>query len=107
MVKNMTEEKVLAIITDFMNALEAATVNCKHQIAQLVEVGEPTWNPDKIVWKECTGPKGLYDRSEDTDNLQFKEMLRDLNSHGGRMNRNGMFYWLFKGGKIVGRKKRG
>lgn len=102
----MTEQKILEILVDLANGLEALAVNVKHQIAQIVEISEPRWNPDKIIWTEATGEKGIYERSEDVNNLQFKAMLRDLNNHGGKMNRHGHFYWVFKNGSIVGRKKR-
>jgi len=37
---------------------------------------------------------------------EFKAMLKDLAAHGDKMNREGYFYWLFKNGATVGRKKR-
>jgi len=65
-----------------------------------------TWNMEKILWKEETGPKGEYFRSEDVNNLEFKTMLRDLQSHQGKMYRDGYFYWVFPNGGTVGRKKK-
>jgi len=50
------------------------------------------WNPSAILWKEAEGSKGLYERSEDINNLEFKAMLKDLASHSGKMQRNGYFY---------------
>jgi len=68
---------------------------------------KPKWNPAKIKWIETQGTSGPYQRSEDVNSLDFKEMLKDLGSHGGRMTHDGFFYWIFKNGTTVGRKKRG
>lgn len=72
------------------------------------QLGPPrsTWSMEKILWKEETGPKGIYFRSEDVNNLEFKSMLRDLQSHKGKMYRNGYFFWVFQNGTTVGRKKK-
>jgi len=37
----------------------------------------------------------------------FKAMLRDLANHNGKLMRDGYFYWVYKNGATVGRKKRG
>jgi len=33
-------------------------------------------------------------------------MLKDLKEHGGRLTREGYFYWVFQDQATVGRKKR-
>jgi hypothetical protein len=68
---------------------------------------KPKWNPAKIKWTETQGASGPYQRSEDVNSLDFKEMVKDLAAHNGRLNRDGCFYWVFKNGATVGRKKRG
>jgi len=65
-----------------------------------------SWNPDKIEWVEAEGTRGPYERSEDVNNLEFKVMLKDLGEHGGKLTREGHFYWVFTSGSVVGRKKR-
>jgi len=67
---------------------------------------EPLWDPNKIKWESAEGSSGPYERSEDINNPEFKGMLRDLSDHKGRLTRDGYFYWLFKNGCTVGRKKR-
>jgi hypothetical protein len=62
------------------------------------------WIPEKIVWVERTGQKGLFEQSEDFNNPEFKAMLRDISSHGGKLSRDGVFYWVFQNGSTVGRK---
>lgn len=66
----------------------------------------PNWNPLKVKWQQAEGSKGPYERSEDADNPHFRGMLKDLETHGGKMTENGYFYWVFQDGTIVGRKKR-
>jgi len=75
-------------------------------ISERQDEEKQTWDPTQIVWTKAEGQKGEYERSEDINNLQFKAMLKDLASHGGRMRREGHFYWVFQGGAIVGRKRK-
>jgi hypothetical protein len=102
----MSELEREAII-DFCNALEAAAVKLKHDVGASPEQVKWTWNPDKIQWKwaEQPGPKGPYEKSEDVNNLEFKAMLKDLQEHKGKLQRNAFFYWVFQNGSTVGRKK--
>lgn len=96
---------------DMLNGLEASIVKMKQQIAKLVGVAEDkrkwSWNPDKIKWEKAEGFKGEFERSEDVNNPEFKAMLKDLAQHGGKLTRDGLFYWTYKNGSTVGRKKRG
>ena len=65
-----------------------------------------TWNPDKIKWVETEGTSGPYERSEDVNSIDFKELIKDLEVHNGKLSRNGFFYWKFAKSPIIGRKKR-
>ena len=90
---------------DFLNGLEASIVKLRAQIDKLCG-SKWKWNPDKIKWEKAEGWKGDYERSEDVNSLDFKELLKDLAQHKGRLTRDGWFYWTFKNGSTVGRKKR-
>jgi hypothetical protein len=90
---------------DFLNGLEASIVKLRSQIDKLCG-SKWKWNPDKIKWEKAEGWKGDYERSEDVNSLDFKELLKDLAQHKGRLTRDGWFYWTFKNGSTVGRKKR-
>jgi len=96
---------------DFLDGLEASIIKMKQQIAKLVGVAEEkpkfSWNPDKIKWEKAQGPSGEFERSDDVNNPEFKAMLKDLAQHNGKLTRNGVFYWVFKNGSTVGRKRRG
>jgi hypothetical protein len=67
---------------------------------------KPSWDPSKIKWIQEEGAKGPFEKSEDVNSLDFKEMLKDLAAHDGKLNRDGSFYWTFQNGATVGRKKR-
>jgi len=106
-----TEEKVIDAVLNLANALEAAAVDVKHRLSEIIGVKEKPqeqkpWNPDKVKWTEAQGSSGLYERSEDVNSLDFKEMLKDLAAHSGKLSRDGYFYWSFQNGSTVGRKKR-
>jgi hypothetical protein len=95
---------------DFLNGLEASIVKLKTQIDKLCGTGSSgpkwNWNPDKIKWEKAEGFKGEFERSEDINSLDFKELLKDLAKHNGKLSRDGWFYWVFKNGATVGRKRR-
>ena len=92
---------------DFLNGLESNIVKMRCQIEKLEGKRLWTWNADKIVWTEAEGGKGKYERSEDVNSLDFKALLKDLADHKGSLVRDGWFYWSFKNGGVVGRKKKG
>ena len=106
----MSEARYIELVEsviDFSNAVEAACVNLRRQIQGYVKVErKPSWNPDAIKWVEAEGFRGKYERSEDVNSLDFKALVKDLAAHNGKLSRNGFFYWLFKNGATVGRKKR-
>ena len=108
----MNEERYIELVEsviDFCNGLEALAVNLRRQVQGFAKGGGPprwNWNPDKIQWYAAEGFKGKYERSEDLNNLQFKVMLKNLAEHEGTLTREGLFYWVFKNGAVVGRKKR-
>ncbi|MEM2107860.1 MAG: hypothetical protein QXL10_01055 [Candidatus Bathyarchaeia archaeon] len=100
----MTEKEDTATIAllEFLNAVEAGIATARQHIKE-AKLG---WDPDQIKWEETQGASGPYQRSEDVNNPEFKLMLKDLQAHGGRLTREGWFYWLFQNGTTVGRKKR-
>ena len=102
----MSDQKALEILEDFANALEAAAVNVKRQIAEFTGAKEKSsWDASKIKWENAEGSSGPYERSEDVNNLDFKAMLKDIQGHKGKLYRDGYFYWAFENGATVGRKK--
>jgi hypothetical protein len=90
-----------------VNAIETGIAELKQHVGMKNVSPEPSWNPERIKWEKAEGPSGLYERSIDTNNPEFKAMLRDLAAHNGRLTRDGYFYWVFKNGSTVGRRRRG
>jgi hypothetical protein len=108
----MSDETVILLaedLLDFLNMMEAAIAKLKMQIDKNFGPREDqerkwSWDPAKIAWQKAEGASGEYERSEDMDNPEFKAMLKDLAAHQDRLTRNGMFYWVFRNGSMVGRK---
>jgi hypothetical protein len=95
-------------LLDFLNAQESSIVKMKMQIEKLTGESRPkfSWNPDAIRWEKAQGSKGEYEKSEDVNSMDFKNLLKDLADHKGKLTREGCFYWSFKNGATVGRKRR-
>lgn len=96
------EDATTIALVEFLNAVEAGIAGAR-QIIKQAKIG---WDPDAIKWEDAEGSSGQYQRSEDFNNPEFKAMLKDLQAHNGKLTRNGFFYWIFKNGSTVGRKKR-
>ena len=70
---------------------------------------EQKYNPENIKWVSAEGEKGPYERypapGEKIDSTpDYKGLLADLNAHKDRLQRAGLFYWLFPDEKTVARK---
>lgn len=103
----VNEEKLAEALSDLASGLESITMNLRHQISEIVKInGEAPLDPNKIKWEQTEGSSGPYERSEDVNSTDFKAMLKDLAAHQGKLTRDGFFYWTFKNGATVGRKKR-
>ncbi len=90
---------------EFINAHEQAISKLKAQIKKVFSL--KGWDPAKIQWEKAAGARGEYERSEDINNPEFKAMLQDLAGHGGKLTRGEYFYWVYRNGSTVGRKKKG
>jgi len=97
-----SEDTSLKALLELLNALEAGVASAR----QIIKEAVLDWDPEKIKWQEATSPSGSFQKSDDVNNPEFKAMLKDLQAHNGKMTKNGWFYWVFKNGATVGRKKR-
>jgi hypothetical protein len=115
LVKQIAREAIYEILeTEFydaffnmLDAFEAGITGFKQQLGAKKGVAEEkkfSWDPSKIKWEKAEGQKGEFERSEDVNNPEFKELLKDLAQHNGKLSRGGFFYWTFKNGSTVGRK---
>ena len=111
----MTEDFKIFIedFVDFLNGVEASIVKMRVQVEKLVgeaKVKGSTKLPfdaSKIQWQDKENEKGKFQVSEDFDNPEHKALLKFLNEHaGGCINSEGYFYWVYKSGSKIGRKKR-
>jgi hypothetical protein len=66
-----------------------------------------TWDDAKIRWSQEEGAKGPFQKSQDVDSIDFKNLVKDLNAHQGSLYRDGCFFWLYKSGSTVGKKLKG
>ena len=97
-------DTTLTALLEFLNAVEAGIAVAKNLISEKRKLAE--CNPENIKWEQIQGNRGPYERSSDVNNPDFKALLKELASHEGRMTKNGYFYWIFKNGSTIGRKKR-
>jgi len=104
-------EEFLKVFCDFLSFAEQfgeAAGRFKQQIARLAGVVEeqPKYDISEIRWEAAQGSSGVYERSEDVNNPNFKALLKDVQAHGGKMTVGDYFVWIFKNGHVLGRKLR-
>jgi hypothetical protein len=106
----MSEKQDLALeaLMDFFDAVEAGIAQAKQHLKEAkVPVPDKTkYDMNKIKWTQAEGASGPYERSEDINSIDFKELLKDLEQHDGKLSRDGYFVWKFEKNAVVGRKKR-
>ncbi len=96
------------MLTDLRNGLQGAVESIDNFIAFLSKANLGEWDPSKIEWIQQPGTefnKGPFEKAHFQESTEYKAMLEDLNKHHGKVNRSGVFYWLFQDGQTVGRKK--
>ena len=106
----MTQNEDIAIeaLLDFLNAVDAGITHARETIKKhkgISTVKSGTWNPASINWQNTDGQKGPYEKSVDYDNLQHKAMLADLESHDGKLQRDGFFLLAFQRSENSWKKK--
>lgn len=62
----------------------------------------------KIKWEKRTNEKGEFEKSEDYDNPDFQNLLKFINDNTTTksMPSGDYFYWVYRDGSTIGRKKR-
>ena len=94
----MSEEKVLEILCDFANALEAACVSVRQRIVELIGVKEAfAADFDKLFWEKKEGVKGPYEQTSKraTNNSDiFKALQAKLRERNGFWQHQGFKYWF-------------
>jgi len=96
------DEHQIELAKGSMEAIEDAWLRGE-SITQ-AEKPKSSWDPSKIKWTQEEGAKGPFEKSEDLNSLDFKNLIKDLNAQKGKLYRDGYFYWLYQSGSTVGRK---
>jgi hypothetical protein len=97
---------------DCLNGFEASIVKMRMQIEKLAGAqvkGSPKlpFDVSKIKWQDRENEKGKFQVSEDFNSVDHRALLKFLNEHaGGCINSEGWFYWIYRNGSTIGRKKR-
>ena len=98
---------------DFGNALEAAVVNMKRQIAEVVGVAGAAAavaaDFNKLPWETKRGTKGEYGQTSKrvTNNSDiFKALQRKLGEHNGFWQHQGFKFWFHQQDRnVIDRRK--
>lgn len=107
----MNEEKVLEILADMANALEALAVNVKRQVAEITKVSEEVFDFSKLFWEPKKGEKGLFEQTSEKANGNsdlWKKLKAKVKEHNGFWQYQGFRYWFdMKNETVVDRRKIG
>jgi len=99
-------QKIREAVLLFCDGLDSVVTKLRQDLGAEAKTETFNLRPEHINWKDTTGTKGPYQRSDDVNNHHHKEMLKWLASKGGRARRkDGYFYWTFENGSTIGRKK--
>ncbi|MEM3629380.1 MAG: hypothetical protein QXZ02_05285 [Candidatus Bathyarchaeia archaeon] len=104
---NEKNRELAEILVDFATALESACINLKRYASEILNVEDmPLWDASKIKWEKAQGEKGEYEKASEPSNVDFQNLVKDLQAHGGRLRKGEFFYWLFEKTQeqTVGRK---
>jgi len=75
--------------------------------AELKEVDK--YNPENIPWVRAEGKNGIYQRfpayqQKPSMSKDYINLLENLKRDNGKLQRAGLFYWLFSDSTTIGRK---
>ncbi|MEM2888036.1 MAG: hypothetical protein QXI71_02690 [Candidatus Bathyarchaeia archaeon] len=97
-------ETVVAKLRDWLECAGELKVVLNEYLAARIEVAdkviEKSWSHNRIAWVQKEGPKGTYFLAEKQGSTDFEALVQDLELHGGKMSRNGFFYWKFDSGSV-------
>ena len=79
---------------------------CEAEIERLKpsEAKSLEYDLNNIKTTRTEGPSGFYEKANEQDGEDYRNLLEDLKAHDGKLTRDGMFVWLFSDGKSVGMK---
>lgn len=93
----MSNEKTLEILCDLADALEAAAVKVKHEIAGLQGLHkEQGQDFSKLVWEDKQGEKGPFQQTSEKANgnsVLWQQLKAKMKEHNGFWQNAGFKYW--------------
>jgi hypothetical protein len=106
----MNEERVLEILADMANALEALAVDAKRQIGEITGVSsEQPSNFDGLFWETKKGTKGEYEQTSERANQNsdlWKALKAKVKEHKGFWQSSGFKFWFHQQDEtVVDRRK--
>lgn len=60
---------------------------------------------DFIEWESHLGGNGLYETAEPTNAFEYRQLHKALVRFKGRFRKQPFFYWMYRDGLTIGRKK--
>lgn len=95
----MSETKTLEILCDLADALEAAAVKLKHEVAELQGIQKEPQNQDfsKLVWEDKQGEKGPFQQTSEKSNqnsILWQQLKVKLKEHSGFWQNQGFKFWF-------------
>ena len=90
------KKQFISMLADLRNGLQQATESIDKFLNSFVEKEEQkTWNPANIKWTRKESPKGPYEIAENQENVDFALLVKELEEHGGFMQKHGRKYWFY------------
>ena len=115
---NEETEKVLEILVNFANAMEAASVDLKHSVKEVVgiekmapsEVKYDSKDFDSLKWETKEGTKASYQQTTkeaNQNNDVFQALKKILQSHKGFWQNSSHKYWFHQNNEnIIDRRRK-
>lgn len=107
----MSSEDLDEIFTDFLNAIEAAAVSAKRQIAEVKGVAEKEApvNFESLFWETKKGEKGDYQQTSEKangNNDLWKQLKVKVKEHKGFWQNGDCKFWFHQQDEnVIDRRK--
>jgi len=91
------------------DAHQQAADALNEEIEKHAPPGVVEYDPEKIQWTRTEGKNGVYERfpayqQKPSISADYTNLLDDLKRHQGKLQKAGLFYWLFDDNITIGRK---
>jgi hypothetical protein len=86
------------------DAFAQASEALNEYIDTFAPVDQEDYNAEQITWIPTEGARGIYEKSEDYNNIHHQKLLKHIAANNGKLTQNGKFYWTFQNGATIGRK---